>query len=59
MAKVVLAFGKDPEIKKLAETIVKAQEGEIAALKEWLKKRGTVVFRSRIRSRVPPNKTCP
>jgi uncharacterized protein (DUF305 family) len=38
MAKVELAFGKDPEIKKLAETIIKAQEDEIAVLKEWLKK---------------------
>jgi uncharacterized protein (DUF305 family) len=40
MAKVELAFGKDPEIKKLAETIIKAQEDEIAVLKEWLKKQG-------------------
>ena len=45
MAKVVLAFGKDPEIKKLAETIVKAQENEIAVLKEWLKKEGQSISR--------------
>ncbi|MEX0753053.1 MAG: DUF305 domain-containing protein [Xanthobacteraceae bacterium] len=38
MAKTVLAFGKDPETKKLAEEIIKAQEGEIAWMKEWLKK---------------------
>ena len=38
MAKVVLAFGKDPQIRKLAEEIVKAQEGEIALMQEWLKK---------------------
>jgi uncharacterized protein (DUF305 family) len=38
MAKVVMAFGKDPEIRKLAETIVKAQEEEIAQLKAWLEK---------------------
>ncbi len=38
MAKVVMAFGKDPEIRKLAETIVKAQEDEIALLKAWLEK---------------------
>lgn len=38
MAKVVMAFGKDPEIRKLAETIVKAQEDEIAQLKAWLEK---------------------
>lgn len=40
MAKTVLAFGKDPETKKLAEEIIKAQEGEIAWMKEWLKKKG-------------------
>jgi uncharacterized protein (DUF305 family) len=38
MAKVVLEHGKDPEIRKLAEAIVKAQEGEIAWMQEWLKK---------------------
>jgi uncharacterized protein (DUF305 family) len=40
MAKTVLAFGKDPEIRKLAEEIVKAQETEIALMNEWLKKNG-------------------
>lgn len=39
-AKVVLAFGEDPEIRKLAEDIIKAQEGEIAFLREWLQKHG-------------------
>jgi uncharacterized protein (DUF305 family) len=39
MAKVVLANGKDPELRKLAEDIIKAQEGEIAFLKAWLAKR--------------------
>jgi uncharacterized protein (DUF305 family) len=38
MAKTVIAFGKDPAVKKLAEEIVKAQEGEIALMQEWLKK---------------------
>ena len=38
MAKVVLAFGKDPEVRKLAETIVKAQEEEIASMNSWLQK---------------------
>ncbi len=38
MAKTVLAFGKNPEVKKLAEEIIKAQESEIALMQEWLKK---------------------
>lgn len=40
MAKIVLQFGKDAEIRKLAEDIVKAQEGEIAFMKNWLAKNG-------------------
>ena len=38
MAKVVLKYGKDPEMKKLAEEIVKAQDSEIAFMKGWLAK---------------------
>jgi hypothetical protein len=38
MAKTVLAFGKDPAIRKLAEDIVKAQDSEIAMMKAWLEK---------------------
>lgn len=38
MAKVVLQYGKDPEIKKLAEGVVKAQESEISAMNQWLSK---------------------
>lgn len=38
MAKTVIAFGKDPVVKKLAEEVVKAQESEIALMQEWLKK---------------------
>jgi len=40
MAKTVLAFGKDPDVKKVAEEVIKAQESEIAWMKEWLKKHG-------------------
>jgi hypothetical protein len=40
MAKTVLAFGKDPEVRKLAEEIVKAQESEIAFMQGWLKRNG-------------------
>ena len=38
MAKVELEHGKDPELRKLAEDIIKAQDKEIAFMKEWLKK---------------------
>jgi hypothetical protein len=40
MAKTVLGFGKDPEVKKVAEGIINAQEAEINRMKEWLKKQG-------------------
>jgi hypothetical protein len=40
MAKTVLAFGKDNDIKKLAEDVIEAQEKDIAEMKDWLKKHG-------------------
>jgi uncharacterized protein (DUF305 family) len=38
MAKVELQHGKDPALRKMAEEIVKAQEAEIAMMKDWLTK---------------------
>jgi hypothetical protein len=40
MAKTVVAFGKDPEVKKLAEDMIRAQEAEIAQMNTWLQKNG-------------------
>ena len=36
MAKVELEHGKAPEIRKLAEEVIAAQEGEIEMMKDWL-----------------------
>ncbi|MGO4837570.1 DUF305 domain-containing protein [Rhizobiaceae sp. 2RAB30] len=38
MAQTVIEHGKDPEIRKLAEEIVAAQEAEIKQLEAWLEK---------------------
>jgi uncharacterized protein (DUF305 family) len=39
MAKVELKYGKDPEMRKLAEAIIQAQEAEIEQIQTWLKSR--------------------
>jgi uncharacterized protein (DUF305 family) len=40
MARVLLQFGKDPKLRKLAEDIIRTQNDEIAFMKDWLTKRG-------------------
>jgi uncharacterized protein (DUF305 family) len=38
MAKVALKYGKDAEIRKMAQSIIDMQEKEIAEMKEWMRK---------------------
>jgi uncharacterized protein (DUF305 family) len=40
MAKIVLQYGKDPETRKLAQSIIASQEKEIAMMRDWLKVQG-------------------
>ncbi|MFN3576227.1 MAG: DUF305 domain-containing protein [Tabrizicola sp.] len=40
MARIVLEHGKDPEVRKLAESIIAAQEAEIRWMQDWLAKNG-------------------
>jgi uncharacterized protein (DUF305 family) len=39
MAKIVLQYGKDPKVWKLAREIIKAQNTEIAFMNNWLAKK--------------------
>ncbi len=38
MAKIVLQYGKDPALKKLARDVIRAQDKEIAFMQKWLAK---------------------
>ena len=38
--RVVLKHGKDEQVKKWANDVIREQEREIAEMKEWLAKRG-------------------
>ena len=40
MAEVLLANGNDPDLRKLAEEIIAAQQSEIAFLQQWLAAHG-------------------
>lgn len=40
MARIVLEYGNDPEIRAFAQGVIAAQEGEIEWLKAWLAKNG-------------------
>ena len=40
VAKVLIQFGKDPELRKLADDVIRTQNEEITLMRDWLKKNG-------------------
>ena len=40
MAKIQLQYGSDPQLRKLAEEVIAAQEQEVAFLQQWLERNG-------------------
>jgi uncharacterized protein (DUF305 family) len=41
MARIVIEHGSDPEVRKLAEAVIAAQEAEIKWMEEWLAVNGS------------------
>ncbi len=40
MANVLLQYGKDPELRKLADDVIRTQNDEITMMRDWLRKNG-------------------